>query len=102
MKDIVKYLEREIRTRQEQLEYCSKYNDPRQAKFIEKNIERLHTSINILSAKVDTDNKTKALNICDVSQLCELLFEFNEWVANDRRSTTVKQLVDGFIKEKFK
>ena len=44
----------------------------------------------------------KNLDIQRVSQQSKLLFEFNEWVANDRRSTTVKQLVDGFIKEKFK
>jgi hypothetical protein len=41
-------------------------------------------------------------NTLPIQRVSELLFEFNEWVANDRRSTTVKQLVDGFIKEKFK
>ena len=52
--------------------------------------------------RAKTTNEAKALPMLDVSQQSELLFEFNEWVANDRRSTTVKQLVDGFIKEKFK
>lgn len=66
--------------------------------------EEAYKLLNMLEAHGDcSPNEAKAtLPINSVSQLGELLFEFNEWVANDRRSTTVKQLVDGFIKEKFK
>lgn len=57
MKDIVEYLKREIRIRKDQLEYCEKYNDTRQAKFIRNNIKKLEGSINILSTEVDTNNE---------------------------------------------
>jgi len=68
-----------------------------------RNARAKYTAIDMCRfAKNYHESEVENLDIQRVSQQSELLFEFNEWVANDRRSTTVKQLVDGFIKEKFK
>ena len=102
MKDIIKCLETEIRTRRDQLAYCEKYNDIRQADFIRKNIDRLKQSINILNKNTNSDNETKALNICDVSQQRELLLDFLSKVNGNLIAHPHLQMNTDFVDEYIK